>query len=178
MIRLSATIKGLITGLLMIGISLGIYYSRGNFQNNLQYITYLLYIAGIVYSLYSYQKHSRQNSSFKNYFSEGFKCFIVVTLLMVAFTWIFLKTHPALKDQMAQGYRTELLSKGDHTPAEVDDMVLKAKQYFITMFTAMAIFGYLIIGALVSVIGAVFFSQQDNAQVRREAARAHAAEKK
>jgi len=39
-------------------------------------------------------------------------------------------------------------------------MVLNAKQYFITMLTSMAIFGYLVIGALVTVIGSAFLSQQ------------------
>ena len=158
--NLSATYKGLITGILMILISIGIYFYRGNFENKLQYITYFVYIAGIVWALIGYKQSSDEIKTFKNYFSQGFKCFIVITFLMVAFTWVFLKMNPSLKEEMAQNYRAQLLSSGNKTPAEIDTMVLNAKQYFITMLTSMAIFGYLVIGALVTVIGSAFLSQQ------------------
>jgi hypothetical protein len=67
--NLSATIKGLITGLLMILASIGIYMSKGNFENNLQYITYFIYIAGIIWSLYGFMQSSAENKTFKNNFS-------------------------------------------------------------------------------------------------------------
>jgi hypothetical protein len=162
-----ATLVGLITGVLMIVTSLIIYYFRGNFDNNLQYITYGLYVAGILFSMYAYQKSQTENNRFKDYFSEGFKTFIVITLLMVAFTWIFIRINPSLKDQMAANYRDQLIKGGNYTLTEINEMVLKAKRSFITMFTALAIFGYLVIGALVSVIASLFFSQQENARARQ-----------
>jgi Protein of unknown function (DUF4199) len=158
--KLSATYKGLIAGALMILISIGIYFYKGNFENKLQYITYFVYIAGIVWTLIAFKRSSGENKSFKNYFTEGFKCFIVVTFMMVVFTFIFLKMNPGLKEEMAQHYRAELLKAGNYTAPEIDTMVLKAKDYFITMLTSMAIFGYLLIGALVTVIAAAFLSQQ------------------
>jgi ABC-type Na+ efflux pump permease subunit len=103
---------------------------------------------------------SAENKTFKNYFSQGFKCFIVVTLLMVAFTWVFLKVTPSMKEEMAQHYRTELSKSGNKTPQEIDTLVTGAKKYFIPMLTSMAIFGYLLIGALVTLIAAGFFSQK------------------
>jgi hypothetical protein len=57
-------------------------------------------------------------------------------------------------------YRADLVSKGNYTPPEIDSMVKKATDYFDIMFTSMAIFGYLIIGAMVTVIASIFFSQQ------------------
>jgi amino acid permease len=161
-----ATLVGLITGALMIITSLVIYYYKGNFENNLQYFTYGLYVSGIIYTMYAYQKSQLKNKRFKDYFSEGFKTFIVVTLVMVAFTWIFIKINPSLKDQMAENYRDQLIKGGNYTLAEINEMVSKAQRHFITMFTAIAIFGYLVIGALVSVIASLFFSQQENARAR------------
>ncbi|HMU25625.1 MAG TPA: hypothetical protein PKD97_11220, partial [Ferruginibacter sp.] len=52
----------------------------------------------------------------------------------------------------------------NYTPAEIETMVVKAKDYFVTMLVSMAIFGYLIIGALVTVIASAFFSQKRNTQ--------------
>ena len=158
--NLSPTYKGLITGLLMILASIGIFYVKGSFENSLQYVTYCLYIAGIIWALVGFKnKPGTENKKFRNYFSEGFKCFIVVTLLMVAFTFVFLMLNPALKEEMAKNYQAELVKTGNYTPAELDTMVSKAKEYFVPMLTSMAIFGYLLIGALVTVITSAFFSQ-------------------
>lgn len=158
--NLSATYKGLITGIIMILISIGIFFYKGNFENKLQYITYFTYIAGILWTLISFKKSNGEIKTFKNYFTQGFKCFIVITFMMVVFTWVFLKLNPQLKEEMAQTYRLELSKSGNKTTQEIDTMVSNAKQYFITMFTSMAIFGYLLIGTLVTVIAAAFLSQQ------------------
>ena len=157
---LSATYKGLITGTLMILISIGIYFYRGSFENKLQYITYFVYIAGIIWTLMGYKKSDATAKTFKSYFGQGFRCFIVITLMMVLFTWVFLMLNPGLKEEMAQNYRADLLKAGNYTAPEIDTMVVKAKQYFTTMLTSMAIFGYLVIGSLVTLIAAGFLSQQ------------------
>ncbi|MDB5201248.1 MAG: hypothetical protein JWQ27_657 [Ferruginibacter sp.] len=158
--KLSPTYKGLIVGALMIIVSLLIYKFRGNFDNNLQYIAYFLYIAGIVWTLVDFHRNPAGDQSFKHYFSQGFKCFIVITLLMVAFTYIFLKMNPSFREEMGNNYRNELVKKGNYTPQEIDTMVLKAKDYFVTMLTSMAIFSYLVIGGLVTLIVSGVLSQQ------------------
>jgi len=158
--NLTATYKGIITGVLMILISIGIYFYRGSFENKLQYITYFVYIAGIVWALIGYKQSAAESKTLKSYFSQGFRCFIVITLMMVVFTWVFLLLNPGLKEEMAQQYRGDLLKKGNYTPPEIDAMVLKAKEYFTTMLISMAIFGYLLIGSLVTLIGAAFLSQK------------------
>ncbi|CAN5775101.1 hypothetical protein BH11BAC4_BH11BAC4_19950 [soil metagenome] len=158
--NLSATIKGFITGVIMILISIAIYYYRGSFENKLQYITYFVYIAGIIWTLAGYKQSHAEPKTFKTYFAQGFRCFIVVALLMVLFTWVFLMLNPHLKAEMATQYRADLLKQGNYTPAEMDSMVLKAKEYFTTMLISVAIFGYLLIGSLVTLIGSAFLSQK------------------
>lgn len=161
--HLSATYKGLITGLLMLLVSGGIFYIKGNFESNLQYITYALYVGGIIWTLNSFNRNNPDNKSFKDYFTEGFKCFIVISFLMVLFTFIFTKMNPAMKEQMGINYRADLVAKGNYTPAEIDNMVQKAKDYFTIMLTSMAIFGYLIIGSMVTLITTLFFTRRRQA---------------
>ncbi len=155
--KLSATTKGLIAGILMVLISVGIYAVKGNFDNSLQYITYAIYVAAIIWALYDFKNSAAENKSFKEYFSTGFKCFIVITFVMVLFTFIFTRVDPSLKEQMAVNYREELASKGNYTAVEIDGMVQKAKDYFNIMLTSSAIFGYLVIGAMVTVVTSLFF---------------------
>ena len=159
--KLSATYKGLIVGVLMVLVSVAIFYSKGSFESNLQYITYALYIFGIVWTLRSYYKNNAEPKSFKNYFSQGFKFFIVVCFLMVIFTYAFTKMHPELKEAMAVKYRAELVEKGNYTPVEINNMVQKATDFFTVMLTSLAIFWYLVMGSMVTVITTLFFLKRD-----------------
>ncbi|MEO6489474.1 MAG: DUF4199 domain-containing protein [Ferruginibacter sp.] len=158
--HISATIKGSITGTVMVVISILIFYYKGNFENKFQYMTYLTYIVGILWTLIDYKHKEPGPKTFKNYFSQGFKCFIVVTFMMVAFTWIFLQLNPSFKEQMAIQSRAEFEKAGNYTPAEIDSMIARSKQYYVTMLTSIAIFGYLVIGSLVTVISSAFLSQR------------------
>ncbi len=148
--NLNATKKGLITGLLMIGISLLIFYAKLPFDSPLQYLIYIIFAAGIVWTLLDFSRSGKHSNKFGEYFSQGFKCFIVVTLLMVIFTFVFNKMHPEFKEQMAQAYRAEMVGKGNSTPAEMDRNIEKMKDFYIVMLVSSAIFGYLIIGAVVT----------------------------
>lgn len=145
----------------MLGVSLGIYYTKGSFENNLKYVAHAIYVAGILWTLMSFKNNASEGTSFKNYFSEGFKSFIVVTFVMVLFTLIFTKMHPELKEQNAIINRADLVSRGNYTPQEIDKMVLQAKEYYVTLQVSMAIFGYLVIGVIVTLVGSVALSRKN-----------------
>jgi len=158
--NLNATKKGLITGLLMIGLSLLLYYTGQPFDSSFQYLIYIVYAAGIIWAIYGFSKSEENTNKFAAYFLQGFKCFIVVTLLMVIFTFVFNKLHPEFKDQMGVTYRDELLKKGNTTPAEIIDNVEKMKSYYLTMLISGAIFGYLLIGAVIAAGSSLLFMRR------------------
>ena len=55
-------------------------------------------------------------------------------------------------NQMAASFRNELVEKGDATGPEIDSQIARAREYFVPMLISMAIFGYLIIGALFTTV--------------------------
>ena len=156
----TATQKGLITGVAMIATSFFIYYSKGGFDNKLQYITYTLYLAGIVWALVDFSRQAVAETKFGSYFSTGFKCFIVVTLLMVVFTITFLLMHPEMKEQMAVSVREELTKQGNKTPKEIDESIIMAKKSFMPALIMAAVFSYLVIGALVTAVASAVLMQR------------------
>ena len=158
--KINATRKGILASILLIGVSLLIFVSKHSFQNNLQYISYSIYVLAIIWAILDYKKNQAGSASFKNLFNEGFKCFIVVTLFMVIFTFVFLKLQPQLREEMAVNFKKELTEKGDYTTAEIETRVTQAKDFFVTTFVSTAIFGYLIIGAMVSAIASAFFAER------------------
>ena len=62
-----------------------------------------------------------------------------------------------MKEQMAVKFRSELVGKGNYTAPEIEEKVQQAKDYFSIMLTSMAIFGYLVIGSMVTIITTLFF---------------------
>ena len=147
----------------MIAMSFLIYYLKGNFDNKLQYITYTIYLLGIVWAVYDFSKLTTVDTKFGSYFSAGFKCFIVVTLLMVLFTIVFLWMHPEMKDQMAVTVKEALIKEGNKTPKEIEDAVIMAKKSFMPALIMAAVFSYLAIGALITAIASAVLMQRKSA---------------
>jgi hypothetical protein len=158
--NISARTQGLITGALMIIISVCIYLTQKSFENGLQYIVYCTYVAGILWTLFTFKKRSEAAQGFKAYFAEGFKCFIVVTLLMVLFTLVFILMHPELKEEMAAMIRTEMAGKKDITPTDIENSVASAKKFFLPGYLMGAVLSYLAIGALVTAAASGFLSMK------------------
>lgn len=156
--RISSPIKGLITAVLMIAVFLLVYQADKNSSSYFQYFVYGIYGAGIIWVLLGYRKSDSFTGKFADSFQQGFKCFIVVTLCMALFYWIFNYIHPEFKEEMALKLKEQLISSKDKMPSDIErDVAAFKKQYTISLVSR-AIFGYLIIGALVTSVGALLLN--------------------
>jgi len=158
--NLNATKKGLIIGLAMIGLALFFFYVlKLPVNEKEQYALFTVYVAGIAWSLFSF-KRTPGDKNFKSYFSTGFKTFIVVTLLMVLYTFIFFKFNTAYRDAGIAANNALLVKEGNHTAAEIESNASKLKKIFMPVMVGIATFKYLILGALVTAIGSGFLSRK------------------
>lgn len=162
--NISPAWKGLITGLVMISISLGVYYADLPASSPIQYIIYAAYGLGIIWTLFAYRRSASFTGKFGDLFGQGFRCFIVVILMMVSFTYIFSKMHPEFAEESASAYKEALLKekKKDQTPAEMDQLVSKYQSSFTTILVFGSIFGYLIIGAGVTAAASALLTRRNN----------------
>ncbi len=79
--NISARNKGIITGFVMIGILLLFFYGLHKPVNGTtEYIVYVVYIVGILWSLFDFKKSATADAKFKDYFSVAFKTFVIVVL--------------------------------------------------------------------------------------------------
>jgi hypothetical protein len=158
--KLKATYKGLMTGILMILLSITLFYVMQVQPSGPQQIwVIVLYIAGIIWSLLDF--HHSQNHSlvkFKDYFSEGFKTFIIVTLLMVLYTGIFYKLNPAIVEAVISSNEAMVLQMGDKTPAEISENSAKLRSIFMPMTISLTTVTYLFFGAITTLIGSLFLN--------------------
>jgi hypothetical protein len=159
--KLSATKKGLVTGIAMIAVSLlfALNTQLAGISGIGQYLIYFIYTGGVIWALVVFGKTKKHGNTFKEFFNEGFRCFIVVTLLMVVYTFVFSKMNTAYRDATAGLMKDDLLKQGNLTPAEIENQVSAMKRNFALMMTAPAVFFYLIIGALVTAVASAFITR-------------------
>lgn len=107
---LSPLLKGVITAVLMLGYTLFLHYGKIPATSNLQFILYAIYGAGIIWTLMSYARSDSFTGKFGAIFGQGFRCFIIITLIMVVSTAIFNMMHPEFAEE-ATAYKRELINK-------------------------------------------------------------------
>lgn len=161
---ISPAMKGLVTGLVMISISLGVYYADLPASSPIQYLIYAAYGLGIIWTLIAYRRSAAFTGKFADLFGQGFRCFIVVILVMITFTFIFSKMHPEFAEESAKAYKEALLKEKnkDQTPAEIEETVSKYKSRYTTLVVFGSIFGYLIIGAGVTAAASALLTRRNN----------------
>ena len=150
--KLTAAIIGLITAIAMIAVFLGIFYSGKDADTRLQYLVYIIYALGITWSLVAYRQSPDFTGKFGDLFSQGFKCFIVVTLVVVLFYAIFNFQHPEFRNEAAAAYKEQLVKHKDKLPPDIESEVATFKKQYTLRLVSGAIFGYLIIGAGVTAV--------------------------
>jgi len=158
--KFTPLVKGIITGILMVCISLLVYYTNLPADSGLHYSIYIIFAAGIMWTLISFSRSASFTGAFVDLFGQGFRCFIVATLIMVAFTAIFSMLHPEFAVEAAENYREELVKKGYKTPAEIDKLVAQGKKRYTTGIIYLAVFGYLITGAVLTAAGSAFLMRR------------------
>ncbi|MEO6406151.1 MAG: DUF4199 domain-containing protein [Ferruginibacter sp.] len=157
---ISARNKGIIIGVLMVAICLVMFYMlHKSLQGRNEYVVFAIYIAGICWSLLDHKSQYKADS-FKEYFSTGFKTFIVPCLLMVLFVYIFNKLNPQIRDSMISENNNLLQQDGSRTPAEVQANADKIKELYIPFTLLATTIKYLFMGALVTLVGAGFLSSK------------------
>jgi Protein of unknown function (DUF4199) len=159
--NISAKYIGLITGGLMVLVSLLMFY-QFHFPDTgiVKYVCFSIYTVGIIAALLNFKNNNKEGKEFKNYFSEGFKTFVVVSLIMAIFTWIFYKMNPHIFDNVINEINKINALDPNKTPQEVIENGEKIRSIRIPMNVAINTMMYMILGALVSLLGAGFLSQK------------------
>lgn len=153
--------KGLITAGLMILASLfSLYILKNPVESYFQVVIYIIFSAGIIWSMLSYSKSTIDKKSFSYFFSIGFKSFVVVALIMTVFAFIYFSLNPEFRDNKIAENSRKLILEGSHLPAEIEENAAQLKKMFIPMMLSAAIFRYLILGAVITVIAAAVLSKK------------------
>ena len=145
------------TALLMMVISwLGFLNYISN-PTTTQLSVYAFYSLSTWYLLFFNRKESQ---AFKDFFQIGFRHFILVTLLMALFSYLFIQLHPNLVEDSAIQLRTTLQNTNNRTPAEIERDVKLFIEGYPSAMVSRTIFGYLVVGSMVTAISSFLLTLQ------------------
>lgn len=109
----------------------------------------------IILSITSFAKENPGLGT-KAYFSQGFKTFIVFTLLMVAFTFVYYSYDHTI---MEAGIKENALlqkQEGNRTNQEIENNSAQIRKIFMPVMLSVTTIILLFLGALTSLLTAVF----------------------
>ncbi len=156
----SAKNIGLATASLMVATALVMFYIFKFPDTGVTtYVQYGIYIAGILFALILHKQSSSEEKAFKDFFSQGFKVFVIAVLFMAIFTFIFYKMNPQILEAKLIDINKFNSLDQNKTAAEVIENSKKLKKIFIPFTVAMNTLLYLALGAIVTALGAGFLSQ-------------------
>ncbi len=156
--QLSATTKGIIIALLLIVTSLLSYYVFDLPDNgNSQYLLLSLFIVGVIWVIISTKNSA---ITFTDYFTEGFKAFIVVALLMTVYTFVFQKLNPQILENGIKENNELILKQGNKTLAEIKENAEKLRNIFMPMMLMITALKFLFLGCMISAIMGGIYSQK------------------
>lgn len=147
------TVKGFIIGLIMIVISIIASFMELQANGYFQWLGYGIFLIGVILSISQYGKQINYNSTFGNYFAHGFKVSALVTLMMIVFLVIFMTVFPEFKDKAMEEAKKGMAEK-NMSEDQVEQALNMTKKFFMVFLIGGALLGYLLFGAIASVIGA------------------------
>ncbi|MEY4702160.1 MAG: hypothetical protein RIR96_57, partial [Bacteroidota bacterium] len=117
--HLSVIQKGLLVSMLTITASLFTFYSLGwSEKGNIQFINIGIFICGILWTILS-ANQKLSSPGVKTLFNESFKFFMVVTLVMSIYTFVFYRLNPQILQQALQENEIMIQKLGNKTPSEI-----------------------------------------------------------
>ncbi len=153
--------RGTITGILM--ILAGILLKETGLQEAAwsQYLLFALYALGIGGSIWIAKKDPTNKGSFGSLFQQGFRHFVVTSLVMAGFTIFLMWRHPEFAREEAQYQRTLLIETKKYTPDQIEELTAQAEKQYPLRYISAAVFGYLIMGAVFAAAGSIVFARKD-----------------
>ena len=151
----SHIVKGAILGGISILFSIVIYVFNLYTTQWLSYLSYAVFIGGIIYGNILFANQNDNNVSFGNIFAHGFKTTAVTIVITVLYTVLALYVlFPDMIDKIIEVSRTEMLKNPKLTDEMIEQGIAMTKKLFLPFAIAGAIFGTGFIGAIGSLIGA------------------------
>ena len=158
----SHVVAGLIIAAAVIVFSIILNFT-GNAANSAGgMVSYLIIILGLAYFVRRHGKETNYTQTFGNLFSFGFKSTAVLTILFIVFLILFNLFFPEFKEKAMEIAHQRLEDQGKLTEDQIDKSLDIAKKYFWIFAIGGTMLGFIVVGAIGSLIGAAITKKRPN----------------
>ena len=151
---ISHIVAGLTIAAVLVVYSILLNYMDLSQNQSMGWLSYIILIGGLIVFINLYGKAKDHQVTFGNLFSYGFKATAIITLIMIVFIIIFFMAFPEFKDKIVDAAREGMEKQGKMTDDQIDQGLEMFERNFILFSAGGALFMYLILGAIGSLIGA------------------------
>ena len=163
----STMLSGVYLGIVLILVSVIFYVTGNSFAKSAQYLSYVLFVAGIIWGQISYKKELGGFCSYGQAFLAGLLTMVFASIISSIYTYLlYTVIDPSLQEQLRIFTEEQMLAKGN-VPEEQMEMALEMASKFQTptMMVIFGIFGGALIGAIISLITAIFIKKNPEDEV-------------
>ena len=157
---ISHIVAGLIIAAILIVYSILIQFMGLSQNQAVGWVSYIVLLGGLILFVNLYGKARNHQVTFGNLFSYGFKATAIITLIMVLFIVIFFVAFPEFKEKIVEAAREGMENQGKMTDDQIDQGMEMFENNFILFSAGGALFMYLVLGAIGSLIGAAITKKQ------------------
>ncbi|MEO6819518.1 MAG: DUF4199 domain-containing protein [Ginsengibacter sp.] len=150
----SPTTKGIVLGLILAILGFISFFMQMDRYNPFQYISYFIFLGGIIWSVWYYGKQIAHQGTFGNYFAHGFKTAATITAIMILFFLILMLAFPEFKVDAIEASKKEMASQKGITEEQINQAVDLSGKFFGVFLIGGTMLGYLFFGAVAALIGA------------------------
>lgn len=158
----TTTTKGIVIGLILIIISIAIYFANIDINGPVKWLSNVVFVIGIIWAVNNYGKQINYKATFGNYFAHGFKVTAVVTVIMILYVGIFITLFPEFKDKTIEEARIQMEKGGKMSSEQITQAITMTKKFFMAFAIGGTLLSYLIFGALAALIGAAITKKEPN----------------
>ena len=147
-------LAGLIIAAVMVIFSLVLNFMGQGQNQALGWMAYAIFVVALIVFIKLYGKTNNYQLPFSNLFSYGFKITSIVTLIVILFMVGFFIAFPEYKDTIMETSRKAMEDQGKLSDEQIDKAIAMVDKNFILFTAGGALFMYLILGLVGSLIGA------------------------
>jgi hypothetical protein len=145
---------GAVIGIVLVIYGMILRFTGLDQDRTMQWLSYLIFIIGIVIFIGLYAKAKDHFVTFGNLFAYGFKSTAIATVVLLLFLVIFSLLFPEYKDKVIEMSRTQMEDSGKYSEDQIDDSIAMIDKYYMIGMIGGTLIFMIIIGCVGSLIGA------------------------
>jgi hypothetical protein len=147
-------LAGLILSLIVIVLSLGMYFTGNYLETWAQYVSWAALLVGIIWAVINHAREKENNVTYGQLFAFGFKVAAVVACITIMYTLLSGLIFPDMKEKILEISRQRAMARPGATPEVVDRGMEMFENHYTLWLVTGIIFFDLVVGAVASLIAA------------------------